>query len=306
MGNEIVQANYPDLENIASQFGSLNESAAAMQANIRRAFEPLAGGGWIGRGSEAFVAEMDSEMFPAIERMIQALEAGRAVTTEISNLLHQAEEEAASVYKGDPFGGGAGGTGGGGAGGGGASGAGGGGGGGGSLNGPTGAFNPSLSVKSTGVGLNLFNGSLFSAKAEGQKGIFGGSAEVKAGTGAAGIRFGKDDKGKFTAGAYASASVLEASANGRIGSKDWGATGGVSGKALSADAFAGYKDGTIGASIGGTLASAKGEVGTNIAGTNVSVNGEIGLKLEAGISIGKNTQVKLGPVSFGFSFGKGK
>jgi len=305
MGNEIVQANYPDLEGIASQFGSLNEAAEAMKAQIRSAFEPLAGGGWVGRGSEAFIAEMDSEMFPAIDRMIQALEAGRAVTTEISNIMHQAEEEAAAVYKGDPFaggsggGGGAGGTGGGG-------GAGGSGGGGGGLNGPTGAFNPSLGVKSTGVGLNLFNGSLFSAKAEGQKGIFGGSAEVKAGTGAAGIRFGKDDNGKFTAGAYASASVLEAAANGRIGSKKWGATGGVSGKALSADAFAGYKDGTIGASIGGTLASAKGEVGTNIAGANVSVNGEIGLKLEAGISIGKNTQVKLGPVSFGFSFGKGK
>jgi len=304
MGNELVQANYPDLEGIASQFGSLNEAATAMQAKIRSAYEPLAGGGWVGQGSEAFVAEMNGEMFPAIERMIEALEAGRAVTTELSNIMRQAEEEAAAIYQnGDPFGGasgGAGGTGGGGAGG--ESG----------IKGPSGGFNPSLSGGSergsakSGLGVTLFDGSLFSAKAEGQKGIFGGNAEFKAGTGSAGIRFGKDEHGKFTAGAYASANAVEGSAGGRIGSKDWGGTAGVSGKALGAEAFAGYKDGSFGASAGVNLASVQGEAGANIAGTNVSVNAEVGFKLEAGIQIGKNTQVKLGPISFGFSFGKGK
>lgn len=40
----------------------------------------------------------------------------------------------------------------------------------------------------------------------------------------------------------------------------------------------------------------------NVAGVNVGVSAEIGLKLELGLSIGKNTQVKPGPFSFGISF----
>ena len=91
-----------------------------------------------------------------------------------------------------------------------------------------------------------------------------------------------------------------------VGDQNLGWTGGVDVKVLQAKAFAGYYDGSVGAEAGINLASIKGETGVNIAGANVGVNAEIGFKLELGLSVGKNTKVKLGPISFGISFGGAK
>jgi hypothetical protein len=90
------------------------------------------------------------------------------------------------------------------------------------------------------------------------------------------------------------------------GDKDFGLTAAGDVKALSVSAFAGVKDGSVGASIGGSLISAKGEIGTNVSGYNVGVNAEVGLKAELGLQIGKNTKIKLPFVTLGFSFGKAR
>jgi hypothetical protein len=91
-----------------------------------------------------------------------------------------------------------------------------------------------------------------------------------------------------------------------VGDKDLGWTGGAEVKALQGKAFAGYQDGSVGLEAGVNLVSGKLETGVNVAGVNVGVNAEIGLKLELGLSVGKNTKVKLGPISFGISFGGAK
>jgi uncharacterized Zn-binding protein involved in type VI secretion len=91
-------------------------------------------------------------------------------------------------------------------------------------------------------------------------------------------------KGRY--GASASASVLS-------GELSKGPVS-VGAKVLAADADIGYSKGSVGASAGVNLASAKAKVGPATA--------EIGLKAELGLSIGKKTKVKLGPVSFGIDF----
>ncbi|MCG8352469.1 MAG: WXG100 family type VII secretion target, partial [Chloroflexales bacterium] len=66
--------------------------------------QALADGGWEGAGSAAFLAEMQGEIFPALQRFRQALEEARAVTLEAKIILQQAEEEAARVFQGDVLG----------------------------------------------------------------------------------------------------------------------------------------------------------------------------------------------------------
>lgn len=68
----------------------------------------------------------------------------------------------------------------------------------------------------------------------------------------------------------------------------------IGGEALGAGATVGFSGKSFGADIGANLVSAKGKAGP--------VTAEIGLKAELGFSIGKKTQVKLGPVSFGIEF----
>ena len=101
MSSEIVQAGYEELDKIAAQFGRGAAAAAQLRQRMQRSFEPLAQGGWQGRGADAFTAEMRAKIFPALERMIRALEAGRAVTLEIKGVMQRAEEEAARPFKGD-------------------------------------------------------------------------------------------------------------------------------------------------------------------------------------------------------------
>lgn len=101
MSAEIVQTSYEDLDRVAAQFGRATTAATQLRQQLRRGYDPLAQGGWQGRGSAAFTSEMQAQVFPALERMIKALDAGRSVTLEIKGVMQRAEEEAARPFKGD-------------------------------------------------------------------------------------------------------------------------------------------------------------------------------------------------------------
>jgi WXG100 family type VII secretion target len=98
MGNDIVQATYDQLEEISGKFQNESQSMEQMMSSIKNAMNTLKTN-WIGRGSDAFFAEMESEMLPAGQRLIEALHEGSAVTREISTAIRQAEEEASAPFK---------------------------------------------------------------------------------------------------------------------------------------------------------------------------------------------------------------
>jgi WXG100 family type VII secretion target len=100
MSADIIQARYDDLAAIAARFGEQAEQSAALQRRVSQCADTLTQEGWEGAGVLAFRAEMDDEVFPALQRLIQALEEGRAVTLEASTIMQQAEEEAAALFQG--------------------------------------------------------------------------------------------------------------------------------------------------------------------------------------------------------------
>ena len=308
-----VRSDYEQLAAIAQQFQQQSERSNQTLQALRQNMNTLQSGDWIGKGATAFYQEMDSAIVPSMQRLVAALNRASISTRQIAQLMKQAEMEAAGVlrYDGNTNGANSGsGTGasdggvqgdsgsGGGAGGGNGSSAGGSG-------GKLGDVKVRVKVEQGSskreIGVDLAAGAV--AKGEALDGVAKG--ELLGGS--AGFKFGQDKDGKFMAGAaaevYAARGKLEGT---MVGDKDLGWTGGVEAKALSAKGFAGIKDGSIGAEVGVNLISAKAETGANIAGYNVGVSGEIGLKLELGLSIGKRTNVKLGPISFGFSFGDAK
>lgn len=313
MSADVVQGNYEQLQQVAARFQRQSEQVAQMEAQLRRSMQKLESS-WEGRGSQAFNREMATLTMPGIVRLKSALNQANTITAKIANTLKEAEEEAARLFNGNGSGGSPGGTPGGGSSGGapGTGGDSGSGGTGGSTSEPkgildyleskleifagdrgsSGKFNPGLDFKL------------------GPKGALWGDPSkngFSAGGGEGGIGFGWNDKGGY-AGLYAEGYVVAGKLEGTvIGDKQFGGTAGISGKLLSAEAFAGYKEGQFGAKIGGSLASAKGEVGMNVAGYNVGVSGEIGLKAEAGFEIGKKgVAIKLPLFSIGISFGGAK
>lgn len=91
-----------------------------------------------------------------------------------------------------------------------------------------------------------------------------------------------------------------------IGTKDIGLTTGGEVAGPSANAYAGVKDGSIGAEAGYSLAGVKAEGGFNVFGWNIGLVGEADLGAGIGASIGRKTSIKFGPLAIGITFGSAK
>lgn len=94
-----IEVNYEQMEQIASQFANQAQEVQQMVQKVRSSMSNLENGGWEGRGSDAFFAEMNSEVLPASERLQQALEEANRVTKSIMQTVQQAEEEASAQFK---------------------------------------------------------------------------------------------------------------------------------------------------------------------------------------------------------------
>jgi len=96
-GNKI-QADYDSLESIANQFSQQASQVEQLSHKIDSLVGSLEGGGWIGRGAQAFYNEMRDEVIPGVERLCQALEDGSSAIKQIANIISQAEQEAGSLF----------------------------------------------------------------------------------------------------------------------------------------------------------------------------------------------------------------
>lgn len=74
MPNDVVQANYDDLVTLAARFGQQAREQSELARAVRERAEVLQAGSWEGRGIEAFAAEMQGTVMPAMTRLIHALE----------------------------------------------------------------------------------------------------------------------------------------------------------------------------------------------------------------------------------------
>lgn len=102
MTADIIQAQYEQLETIAARFGHEAERNTTLAQQVAQAVQALQNGGWQGKGSAAFFAEMEATTNPALHRLITALEEARTVTLTVKEIIRAAEEEAAALFNGAP------------------------------------------------------------------------------------------------------------------------------------------------------------------------------------------------------------
>lgn len=102
MSADIIQAQYDQLEALARRFGKQADLQIALQKRVQTNATRLRTA-WVGRGSDAFFAEMDGKVFPAMQRLIAALREADRVTRQMSELVHQAEDEASRLWKGNDW-----------------------------------------------------------------------------------------------------------------------------------------------------------------------------------------------------------
>ena len=96
MNNQIV-ADYERLNQVALRFTAQAQTIQEILQEVQSDLTNLQGE-WVGRGSNAFFAEMESEVLPATQRLNQAMEQAQQTTQTIIRTIQQADEEAARPF----------------------------------------------------------------------------------------------------------------------------------------------------------------------------------------------------------------
>lgn len=92
---DVIQLDYQQLEEIAGRFAIQADEVAAMNGRLQRQATALQTS-WSGSAADRFFLEWEDEVWPAADRLTEALAEAAAVTREIVTIFAAAEEEAAS------------------------------------------------------------------------------------------------------------------------------------------------------------------------------------------------------------------
>jgi len=94
-----VRVDHDALQVIARTFGQGADATGKTLRQLKSAMGVLQSGDWIGQGASKFYEEMNSQVLPAVQRLNSALAESAKLTGRISQLMKQAEEEAARILR---------------------------------------------------------------------------------------------------------------------------------------------------------------------------------------------------------------
>ena len=92
-----IRIAYDEMGQIAKTFSKNAEDIAQVNQRIKAAQDTLEGGDWIGLGAKKFQGEMESSINPSMKGLQQAMEEASQVSSNISKVMHEADEESANI-----------------------------------------------------------------------------------------------------------------------------------------------------------------------------------------------------------------
>lgn len=95
-----IRADHDALKQIAQSFASNAQTIEQTTQSLKSNLDPLRSGDWVGKGADKFYAEMDSSVLPTYKRLSKSLNTASTVTKKISQIMQQAEDDAAALFKG--------------------------------------------------------------------------------------------------------------------------------------------------------------------------------------------------------------
>ncbi|HZT07050.1 MAG TPA: WXG100 family type VII secretion target [Chloroflexota bacterium] len=96
--NYVVQAKSDDLTEISQSLKKQEEAIGELKRTLTRMNDRLKQG-WIGLGSEAYFAEAERLVLPAVQRLADALGEASRMVTAVANKLGTADQQASSSFK---------------------------------------------------------------------------------------------------------------------------------------------------------------------------------------------------------------
>ncbi len=96
-----IQVRYGDLEQIVQTLVSLTDSTGTLRTGLLHQMDVLQSGGWVGGGAQSFFSEMEHLMFPALDRLENALSNASGVIRHAADLFSEAEQQTAALFRGE-------------------------------------------------------------------------------------------------------------------------------------------------------------------------------------------------------------
>ena len=94
-----TELNGEQLQAIAKKFQSEADAINNLLSQTRNKVDGLHGSGWIGRGADQFNAEMESLLFPAMQRLVVALTSASEHVNAIVKIYKDAESQSQGFFK---------------------------------------------------------------------------------------------------------------------------------------------------------------------------------------------------------------
>jgi WXG100 family type VII secretion target len=96
----VLQVNYDELSQIAELFRDDGDDLAQIYSRLMKEMQALQHD-WVGEAADAFFAEMEEVLLPALRRTYEAMYLSNDVTRKIVKLIHDADEETGGFFKVD-------------------------------------------------------------------------------------------------------------------------------------------------------------------------------------------------------------
>ncbi|MCB8921179.1 MAG: WXG100 family type VII secretion target [Ardenticatenaceae bacterium] len=96
---DTMQVDYDALEEINGRFRYQADDIFALLQRLRQMVHDLQKEGWIGLGSQAFYAEMEHVVLPAVQRLAESLDDAGMTVHQIQELFELSEEAASRTIQ---------------------------------------------------------------------------------------------------------------------------------------------------------------------------------------------------------------
>jgi WXG100 family type VII secretion target len=94
----ILRADYDQMPEMSKRFEREAANVKRSIDKLNRVIEVLKGGDWFGEGANAFYREMESEVMPAMQRLLKVLEMASGVIKGIERVLHESEQTIGGLF----------------------------------------------------------------------------------------------------------------------------------------------------------------------------------------------------------------
>ncbi len=93
-----TQVNYDEMQGIIKSLEGEEEEMKGLLSQTKSKVEALHNNQWVGQGADKFFGEMETEVFPKMEKLITALNVAAHVAKQITEIIHTADEETKGYF----------------------------------------------------------------------------------------------------------------------------------------------------------------------------------------------------------------